>query len=59
MTPEERKFIHDVIDDAIEKKDRYVSLYFGEYGCSVFIYPMNEDEESEELENEDRRTKND
>ena len=59
MKPEEQKFIHDVIDDAMEKKDRYVSLYFGEYGCSVSIYPINEDEESEELENEDRRTKND
>lgn len=44
----EQKFIHDVIDKAMETKDRSVTLYFGNYGCSVSIYPISEDEESEE-----------
>ena len=36
--------IHKLIDDAMEKKDRYVSLYIGPQGdISVTIHPMIEE----------------
>lgn len=32
-----------LIDDAMEKKDRYVSLFYGSAGISIDIYPMVEE----------------
>lgn len=29
-----------IINEAMEKKDRYVNLYFGEEGTQVSVYPL-------------------
>ena len=34
--------IHKFIDECMNKKDRYVSIYFGESGVSVSVYPITE-----------------
>lgn len=34
--------IHKIIDDAMEKKDRYVTVYIGKHGTSVNVYPVDE-----------------
>lgn len=37
--------IHEIIDEAMKKKDRYVTMYFGdEGGVSVSIYPLDDNE---------------
>lgn len=36
--------IHKIIDDAMEKRDRTVSIYIGEAGVSVNVYPVDHDE---------------
>ena len=33
--------IHEIIDEATKKKDRFVTLYFGDEGISVSIYPLD------------------
>lgn len=38
----EKEYILALINDAIKKKDRYVTLYFGEHGIQVSIYPMED-----------------
>lgn len=45
--------IHELIEDSMAKKDRYISIYVNENGLSVNVYPLTEDEEpgSEGLEN--------
>lgn len=40
--------IHQIIDNAMEKHDRSVFLYFGESGVSLNIYPYSEEEEFDE-----------
>lgn len=40
--------IHRIIDNAMEKRDRSVFIYFGEAGVSVNIYPYSEEEEFDE-----------
>lgn len=35
--------IHKIIDDAMEKRDRTVSIYIGESGVSVNVYPVDQD----------------
>lgn len=35
--------IHKIIDDAMEKRDRTVSIYIGEAGVSVNVYPADQD----------------
>lgn len=35
--------IHKIIDDAMEKRDRTVSIYIGEAGVSVNVYPVDHD----------------
>lgn len=40
--------IHQIIDNAMEKRDRSVFLYFGESGVSLNIYPYSEEEEFDE-----------
>lgn len=35
--------IHKIIDDAMEKRDRTVSIYIGEAGVSVSVYPVDHD----------------
>lgn len=42
-------FVNDIIDRAMQKKDRYVTLYFGEAGTSVNIYPMTEEESDDQI----------
>ena len=32
--------IHDIIDDAMNKKDRVITIYFGAEGATVSIYPL-------------------
>ena len=34
------------IDEQIAKQDRYVSIYIGEYGTSISVYPVTEEEGS-------------
>ena len=46
VNSEHKRMIHNLIEEAMEKKDRYVTLYFGETGVSVSVYPLTEDEES-------------
>lgn len=43
--PKEREMIFAVLDDAMVKKDRYVSIFFGPHGTTVSVYPIAEDEE--------------
>mgnify|MGYP003312296496 FL=1 len=31
--------IHKLIDEAMEKKDRYVSIYIGEFATTVSVHP--------------------
>lgn len=47
-----QKVLFDIISDAMEKRDRSVSINFYKFGPSVTIYPMYNDEE-EETENGD------
>lgn len=35
--------IHKIIDDAMAKRDRTVSIYIGESGVSVSVYPVDYD----------------
>ena len=35
--------IHDIINEAMKKKDRSVSIFFGKEGTSVTIVPLEED----------------
>lgn len=35
--------IHKIIDDAMDKRDRTVSIYIGEAGVSVSVYPVDQD----------------
>ena len=41
----EKELIFDIIDKAMETGDRYVTIYMGEYGISVSVYPMEEESE--------------
>lgn len=41
----DKGFVNDIIENAMQKKDRYVALYFGEGGTSVNVYPISEEEE--------------
>lgn len=34
--------IRRIINEAIEKKDRYITLYFGEEGTTMSVYPLDE-----------------
>lgn len=43
--------IHKLIDDAMEKKDRSVSLYISEHGVSVTVTPLDEPTKWEETGN--------
>lgn len=40
--------IHDIIDDAINKKDRFITIYFGDEGTTVSIYPLEYDSKIQE-----------
>ena len=35
--------IHDIINEAMKKKDRSVSIFFGKEGTSVTIEPLEKD----------------
>lgn len=48
-----QKVLFDIISDAMEKRDRSVSISFYKFGPSVTIYPMIDDDEEEETENGD------
>ena len=37
--------MHDFIDKAMDKKDRSVSIYIGEHGVSISVYPLKDEEE--------------
>lgn len=39
--------IHKFIDECMVKKDRYVTIYIGESGVSVSVYPLIEEEVEE------------
>lgn len=40
-----RSLILKIIDDAMEKQDRYVTINFFEQGPCVTIYPLGDDED--------------
>ena len=40
--------IHDIIDDAMNKKDRIITIYFGDEGTTVSIYPLEYDSKIQE-----------
>ena len=40
--------IHKLIDESMNKKDRYVTIYFGENGTSVSVYPLIDEESDDE-----------
>ena len=42
--------IHDIIDDAMNKKDRFITIYFGDEGTTVSIYPLEYDSKIQILE---------
>lgn len=48
-----QKVLFDIISNAMEKRDRSVSISFYKFGPSVTIYPMIDDDEEEETENGD------
>ena len=37
--------IHKFIDECMAKKDRSVSIYFGEHGTTISVYPITDDED--------------
>ena len=39
--------IHKLIDESIEKKDRYVSIYSDGNGLSISIYPLDDENEED------------
>ena len=39
------QLIYEVIRESIDKKDRYVTIYFGEKGIQASVYPLLEDEQ--------------
>lgn len=39
--------IYKLIDENIKKKDRYVSIFVGECGTSISIYPLIEEDEDD------------
>lgn len=39
--------IHRIIEHAMEKRDRSVSIFFGEGGVSLNVYPYSEEEDEE------------
>lgn len=40
-----RADIHKIVDEAMARKDRYVSIYFGSQGTSVTVYPVSTEED--------------
>ena len=43
--------IHDIINEAMKKKDRSVSIFFGKEGTSVTIVPLEEDSGEDNSDN--------
>lgn len=48
--PNSKLNIHDIIDDAMNKKDRFITIYFGDEGTTVSIYPLEYDSKIQILE---------
>lgn len=44
----EQDLIHAIIDKAMDKRDRSVSIFFGEGGVSINVYPYPEENEEDE-----------
>ena len=42
-----RDLILQIVNEAMEKQDRYVSIIFGENGPCVTIYPLGDDENND------------
>lgn len=40
-----KEILYKFVDDAMEKRDRYVSVNFYEFGPSISIYPLESEEE--------------
>lgn len=40
--------IHRIIEHAMEKRDRSVSIFFGKEGVSLSVYPYSEEEDEEQ-----------
>lgn len=39
--------IHKFIDETMKKKDRYVSIFVGECGISISVYPLIPEDEDD------------
>ena len=37
--------LYDLIEDAMRTKDRSVSIYIGEHGVSISVYPLKDEDE--------------
>lgn len=48
LTPAVRELILKLVNDAMEKRDRYVTINFFEQGPCVTIYPLGDDENDED-----------
>ena len=42
------ELVHRIIEHAMEKRDRSVSIFFGEGGVSINVYPYPEENEEDE-----------
>ncbi len=40
-----KRHIYEIIDRVMARKDSYITVYFGDHGTTVNIYPVEEDEE--------------
>ena len=40
-----RYILHELIDETMEKKDRSLSIYIGEHGVSISVFPIIDEEE--------------
>lgn len=47
LTPAVREMILKLVNDAMEKQDRYVTINFYEAGPMITIYPLADDENDE------------
>lgn len=48
MTDEDRELMYQIINDGMIKRDRSINLYFGEYGCSMSVFPFDDSRTEEE-----------
>lgn len=43
-----KNILNEIIEKAMEKKDRYISIYFTGTGFSASVYPLDDESDSEQ-----------